>query len=292
MLKCLLRPARLLATGLAFLALAGGWVSTARADIAYGFAEQTISGLSITPTITPTSGVVTITQDSTTANGSGFSNSDPLDAAQAYQGGLPMAPPNFFARYAPGSPPVSPTTPPNFTRADVAIPVLMGPGNTSSVVSESYLNSAAGPPSRETGSSALLASLSFTIPTSSALMIAYNFASDLFVITTGVGAASADYKFGITIKDAAGNIVFNSSTPNTNLGLVAPPQGGEVIRSGSETVTTPTLLAGTNYTLIFSSTADTSVQAVPEPSVTVMLGVAGLLGLGYRKFRSRSASRA
>jgi len=275
-----------LAAGLAWLAIAGGWAATARADIAYAFAEQTISGLSITPTVTATSPVSTFTQDSSTLNGSGLSNSNPTDALQAYQGGLPAAPQNFFLRYAPGSPPVSPVG--NFTRGDVAIPVLSGPTNSSSVVAESYLNGAG--PQSETGSAGLGASFSFTPSATGALTISYNFSNDLFVFTTGLGSAAGNYHFDITIKDAAGAVVFNANTANTNLSLTAPPNGAEVIRSGAEAVVTPVLTAGTGYTLIFSSTAQSSVTiaAVPEPGAATLVAASGALALVVGAVRRRS----
>jgi len=282
-----MRLFRQLAAGLTLLSLAGGWATSARAAIAYGFATQTISNLSISPTVTPTSAVTFTTQDGASVNGSGTTLFDALDVLQTYIGGVPPAPENFFARYAPGNPPVSPTIPSSFTRGDAAIPTPSGPMNTSSVVSESYLNAADGP-SSEGASSGLNASFSFTVATSSALSITYDYANRAFVYTDGGQNASSDYHFNITIKDAAGNIVFTSATGNTNLSLVAPPPGGEVIRTGSETVTTaPTLLTpGVGYTLIFSSTSQSGVRAVPEPSVFAMLGVAGVFGLGYyRKTR-------
>src|SRR5690349_16042157 len=93
-------PTRRLAGVAAVLALAHVPAREARADIAYGFAEQTISGLSISPAVTAMSPITTSTQDSSTFNGSGASNSAPLDAIQAFQGGAPASPQNFFLRYA------------------------------------------------------------------------------------------------------------------------------------------------------------------------------------------------
>jgi len=71
-----------------------------QAAVIYAHAGQTISNLAIaSPTVTIT-GLATATQDSTTVNGSGIANSDPADAVQAYQGGAPASPQNFFSRYA------------------------------------------------------------------------------------------------------------------------------------------------------------------------------------------------
>jgi len=289
-----LRLFRRLATGLVLFSLAGGWASDARAAIAYAFAEQTISNLSISPAIVPTTAVTITTSDGATVNGSGTSRSDALDVLQTYLGGAPPAPENFFARYAPGNPPVSPTVPTDFTRGDAAVPVPSGVGNNASVVSESYLNAANGTRTSETATSAVNASFSFRLADgSSALAISYHYANDIFTYTDGAQFSSADYHFNITIKDSTGAVIFSSSTPETNLSLVAPPPGGEIIRSGDQTVSTsPTLLAaGATYTLVFSIVSDTSVTAVPEPSVMAMLGVGGVFGLGYYR-RSRRARAA
>jgi len=237
----------------AFVFLLGGWTTNLRAGIAYGFAEQTISNLTITPGITALGGVTTNTTDSATLNGSGSANSNALDVTQAYIGGSPAAPQNFFARYAPGNPPVSPVG--NFTRGDALIASLVAP-NSASAVSESFLNTTT--PTSETANSSLTASLLFTPTATGALSITYNFASDAFVFQTDGGSATANYNFNITIKDTLGNIVFSSSTASTNLTLAAPPNGGEVIRNGSETVMTTSLTAGTSYSLIFSNSTGTS----------------------------------
>jgi len=287
-----------MAAGLMGLALAASWAADARADIAYGFATQTISGLTITPTITPgAGGVVTSTQNNTTLNGAGSSTSNPLDAPQVFQGGGPPAPENFFARYAPGNPPVSPTG--NFTRADSAIPVLSGPGNTSSVVSESYLNSASAPPATtETGGAQLTASLTFTVPNTTALTINYNYSNQLFGFVSGAATASANFKFNITIKDATtGAIVFSSSPTPNNTSIAVPPPGNEIVTATgpAPAIITPVLNAGTQYSLVFSSSASTSVAltpAVPEPGSMSLVAMGGVLTLGVGMLRRRKARNA
>jgi PEP-CTERM motif len=267
---------RRLAWGLAaFVFLLGGWTTNLRAGIAYGYAEQTISNLTILPAINALGGVTTSTSDSATLNGSGLANSNALDAPQAYIGGTPVAPQNDFTRYAPGAIPVSPAG--NFTRGDALIASLTAP-NSSSVVSESFLNTTT--PTSETASSSLTASLLFTPTATGALAMTYNFANDAYVFTTDSGSATANFNFNITIKDLAGNIVFSSSTANTNLTLASPPNGGEVIRNGMETVTTTSLTAGTSYSLIFSDTTGTSaLVSIPEPSSVVLLGLGGVAAL-------------
>jgi len=303
------RPRRLtrrLATGLVVLALAGGWVANARADIAYAFATQTISNINITPTPASASNFQLFAQDGTTVNGSGSSNSAgptanvPVNIPQAYQGGTPASGENNFARYAPGFPvPVSPVTPANppgpggsFTRGDATILNLFPVTNTNSVVAESYLNTTPNPGiSAETGSAGLSGSFTLVPSSTGTLTISYNFSNGLYVWTQGAsGAASANFQFNITIKDTAGNVLFNSAPALQNLSLSAPPNGLEIIQSGPGSVVTPSLTAGTSYTFILSSTAQSAVSAaaVPEPNVMMLVGVGAGLTLAVRALRRRT----
>jgi len=284
-MKRILDRLRQLAVVAGVLGLAQAIPREARADFAYGFAEQTISNLTITPGVTPVGTFTSSAQDSTTFNGSGGSNSAPMDPLQSYQGGAPASPQNFFGRYAPGTPPASPTAPPSFTRSDVLFTTAGGGTNSGAVVSESFINTlGVGSPNSETASAGLTAALNFTLGTSTALTIAYSFANDIFVFSTASGTAKANFNFTITIKDAAGTIVFGSQTDNTNVSLAAPPQGAERINSGAEAVVTPILNVGTEYTIIFSVQSQSSVTAVPEPGSLslALLAVGGLIPIGYR----------
>jgi hypothetical protein len=281
---------RQLAAVVAVLGLSQAIPRQARADFAYAYAEQTISGLTITPTgaVTPVGTFSSQAQDSTTFNGVGNSNSDPANPLQAYQGGLPQAPENSFMRYAPGTPPASPTTPPSFTRGDVLF-TNGGGTNSSAVVAESFINTGPGSPTSETGNAGIAASLNFTLSTATALTINYNYSNDLFVFTSASGTAKANYLFNIVIKDNTGAVVFNSTTDNTNLSLASPPNGAEVIRSGTESVVTPTLNTGIEYTIVFTEQTQTSVTAVPEPGSLslALLAIGGLIPIGYRMKRRR-----
>lgn len=273
------------ALSVAALALAMGIAADSRAATVYAFSEQAISNLTITPTITPTTAVTTFAQDSTTLNGSGSSNSNPTDPAQAFQGGTPQSGPNNFLRYATGDPPTSPTVPPTFTRADG---LIGSGGSASTVVSESYLNAVSA--NTATGAAGLGASFSF-LGTGAALSIAYNYQNSIFVYTdTNLGSAAADYHFGITIKDAATNSVVNNfASANTNLSLSAPPPSGQINRNGTDTFTTSVLTAGTTYTITFSSTVQTAVTVlVPEPASVTLMGIGGVVVLGMH-FRRRKA---
>jgi len=283
----------------AALALLAGLSGRARADYAYGFASQTISGVTITPaagTRTPVGGVTTSSTANSTFNGSGPSTSDVLDALQSFSGPTAPAPQNDFAKYAtfavasPLPAGTQPTGPGEFGRGDSLISGLGTANNAGSVVGESFRTTVGS----ATGGGEVTASQSFTLSTATTLAINYTFASDIYVSTGGAGSsASAAYGFNITIKDAGGAIVFTMSTDNTNTTLAAPPQGGEIIRSGNETVTTTSLAVGTTYTLIFTVNATTSarVRAVPEPGSIALLTTGGLGAAGlFLRRRRRTAA--
>ena len=282
---------RRLALAIAAAALVAGATTGAKAAPSYAFAEQTISGLTLSPTVTPAGPLTTVTLDGTTLNGLGTAQSNPLNVLQAYQGGAPPAPEDFYARYAPGNPPVSPVAGGTFTRGDAIIASLGQATNSSSVVAESYLP---GPGTASaTGAGGLNASITFLPTVAGPLMLTYNYSNRAFVNVgpaLGGGNATADYHFTISIKDSAGTVVFNSSTANTNLSLSAPPNGAEVIRSGTETVTTPALTLGTTYTVTFSSTAQTSVTTViPEPASMSLFGIGTFSVLALARVRNRKA---
>jgi len=284
-----LSPRRIAAV-LTFLGLVFG-STAARADFAYGFAEQTISGLSVTPstgTLTPTIGVTTTSFDGSTFNGSGPSNSDPngLDALQSFSGPTAPAPENFFTKYATfavGSPlpaGTAPTGPGPFGRGDSQIASLVAGSNLASVVGEAYVNSI----SAASGNGGVTASFSFTLSSAASLGISYNFLNDIYVATGGpLSGATASYSFNITVKDVTGAVAFSASPSDTNLSLVAPPQGGEIRSIGSGSVTTSTLSAGTQYTLIFDIQASASarIRAVPEPGSVALLAIGGFASACY-----------
>jgi hypothetical protein len=295
-----------LAAGVAALAVTAALTGHAHgASVAYAFAQQTISDLSLVPgsgTLSVTGSVVTGTTDASTQNGTGISHADPVDALQSYLGTPPPPPENDFNKYAtfPGGSPIASGTAPTglvggatlapFSRGDSLITGVTST-SSASVVAESYVN---GTPSHESGSGALSATVTITPSASTTLAISYTFANDAYVMSSAGtnGGAQAQFHFNITIKDAAGNVVFNSTTANTNLSLGSPPNGPEVIGSGSETVTTGTLTGGNAYTVIFSQSAATFVSPpIPEPSSVVMAGSAIAIGLIGARLRRRLTAR-
>jgi hypothetical protein len=288
-----------LAAGLLSLALVGGWAASARADIAYAFASQTISNINVVPgsgALNPGPFTVT-TQDGATQDGSGPSRSDTFDVAQTYlpANGSPQAPENTFTRWAPGNPPVSNQTTPStsFTRGDAQVtpnPFTLGT-NTASNVAESFLNTTSSQGvTRETGIGGFIVSFNVTPSAGTPLAISYNFSNALAVFQTGIGTASGSYLFNVTVKDAAGNVVFNSNTGNTNLSAATPPNSftpATGFKTGSETVTTPTLTAGALYSIAISGTEQTAV-AVPEPGVVTLVAASGGLTLAVGAVRRRA----
>jgi hypothetical protein len=294
-------------------ALSVGWAGLARADIAYAYAQETISSLSVTPatgTLTTVGAINTGTNDAATVGALGAVHSDPTDAPQAYVGTPPPPPENYFVKYAafPVASPLPLGTLPNgvttgpgplasFARGDVQLfptPPGTTPLNSGSVVSEGYLNTF----TTGAGSSVFSITRSFMPSATTAVSISYNFANDIYLVVTGAGTSQASYKFDVTVKDAAGNTIFDQATSNTNISLASPPNGGEIIKSGSETLTTPTLTGGATYTIIFSGSSSTFVSTpnpmVPEPSSMALVANAGvvtiaLLGMLRRRWRRQAS---
>jgi len=296
------RPRRLtrrLATALVVLALAGGWAANARADVAYGFASQTISNFTITGAVNPTSTGTPSTQALTTVNGSGTTNSGGLEVPQNYVGGTPASSDNNFGRYAPGNPPVSLVTNPvsgDFTRSDARLSATPPAVSTLQVVAESYVNTTVG--KSETAGSSLSAGILFTAPSTGGVTISYTVFSDLFTFTQGTSAnASANYHFDITVRDplAPSNAapVFTSNTAITNASLTSPPPSTEVIQNGTASgpITVTGLTGGTAYVMTLSLSAQSAVTAVPEPNVVMLVGASGGLTLAVGAIRRRTKKR-
>jgi hypothetical protein len=286
-----MRPRKITKVFAAFAAAAmvAGLATSARADIAYGYAEQTISNVMLLPsvgTLTGVGAINTSTLDGATVNGSGTGTSNPLDALQTYFG--PSAPPeNTFSRTATGVLPGGPS----FTRGDVQI-ANFPTAPVGNVVSESLANGTGA--FSDTGNAALTASFTFTPSATGTLTIKYTYANDIYVVTTGTGSATASYNFDFNVRDAGGNIAFrygtNPDSANTNLTLSAPGQGPEILGGGTDMVTTGVLNAGQNYTLTFTEKTATSVAlaAIPEPGPIALAAVAGGFAIAtgaLRRFR-------
>jgi len=276
-----------------YLSVAGislGLASSAQGAITYGYAQQTLSNITVTGVLSdPVKGGIS-TSAASAIDGTGVSTNGFLDTLQAYQGAAPPAGQNFYSKYSTTG---GGTQAGDFTRGDAVLGVgsFFTTGLTGSTVAESATGGAAG---LLTGTSTWLVSGTFTAPTSSSVTVSYNWVNDIITIATAPGAAQAKFSFLITIQDTHGHSI-DASPAELNSTIAAPPNGPEVTTSGSGSavLSLAGLTAGDTFsiTLTGQSAADvTSPNAVPEPSSAVLFScAAGLLAL--RKFltaRSRS----
>ena len=274
----------------AALVIAAGWNSASRADIAYGYATQSVTNIIVTGAgITNALTTGTSTSAAAAINGSGVSTNSPTDTLEAYVGAAPAAPQNFFPKYstAGGGPQAG-----DFSRGDALITAsnLFTTGANTFNVAESYVTTTTS--GLGTGSGSWNLSGSFNAPTTSSVSVAYGFANDIFAVVMGTGSASASFKVTISIKDQHGHEV--DATPvELNTALSAPPNGLELITSGTGTATLSlaTLTAGDNFGIAISGTELSSViltSAIPEPGPIVLAGLSGALALAFRAFRGRT----
>ena len=276
-----------------YLSVAGislGLASSAQGAITYGYAQQTLTNVTVTGVFSNTSLGGLSTSAASAIDGTGVSTNHPTDTLQAYQGAPPPAPQNSFVKYSTAG---GGSQAGDFTRGDAVLSLgsIFTTGFSGSTVAESATGGVAG---LLTGTSTWLLSGTFNAPTSSSVTVSYNWANDIITIATAPGAAQAKFSFLVTIKDTHGHSV-DASPAELNSTISSPPNGPESITSGSGS--TVLSLAGLTSGDLFSitlsgqSAADvTSPNAVPEPSSAVLFScAAGLLAL--RKFltaRSRS----
>ena len=276
-----------------YLSVAGislGLASNAQAAITYGYAQQTLTNVTVTGVFSNTSLGGLSTSAASAIDGTGVSTNHPTDTLEAYQGAPPPAPQNSYVKYstAGGGPQAG-----DFTRGDAVLSLgsIFTTGFSGSTVAEAATGGVAG---LLTGTSTWLLSGTFNAPTTSSVTVSYNWANDIITIATAPGAAQAKFSFLVTIKDTHGHSV-DASPAELNSTISSPPNGPEIISSGagSTVLSLAGLTAGDLFSITLSgqSAADvTSPNAVPEPSSAVLFScAAGLLAL--RKFltaRSRS----
>jgi hypothetical protein len=258
-----------------------GAAGAARADFSYGYAQQTLSGLTITGTGL-SNGTVTgsATTASAVAGGTGVATNSPTDALEAYQLSGPTATENNFTKYstAGGGPQAG-----DFTRGDVVLGNrgnLFTSGANGSVVAESY---ASGTNGLETASGSWQLSATFT-STGSSVTVGYGFNNDIYTLVSGTSLSPAEAQFGavISIKDQHGHEV-DAIPVELATAFSSPPNGPEVITSGnsSATLSLAGLTPGDTYTVTINVQALSAAgAAVPEPASlgVLALGAAGLLG--------------
>ena len=282
-------PLQGLPTLAAALIVAAGWTGAARADFVYAYAEQTLTNLTVTGAgLANAVGTGSATSASAAINGIGIATNNPTDTLQAYQGTPPPAPQNDFTKYstAGGGPQAG-----DFTRGDT---VLTGAANlfttgvSLSNVAESFLSTGGGAsfgPGLVSSSGNVSVSGSFTAATTSSVSVNFGFANDIIVQRSGTaGPASSSYAVIIAIKDQHGHEIDASPTSLQNA-LTAPPNGPEVITSGtgSALLNLGGLTSGDTFSITISSVNSSSatIAAVPEPSSMVLAVVGGLGLLGY-----------
>jgi len=296
-MKHLAKDALKLLVASAAVIVATGWVGTTKADIAYAYAEQALTGLRVSGTGLA-NGTMTGTATSAAAviNGVGVATNNPTDTPEAYVGAAPPAPQNFFQKYAVSG---GGTQPGDFSRGDALITgtsLFSTAGMNATNVAESILNTANSPPSSlATGNGSWSLAGSFTAPTTTSITVNYNFANDILDLVTGTTAsAQSSFKLSITIKDQHGNAV-DASPTELNTALSAPPNSPEIITSGSGSaiLSLAGLTAGDVFTISITGTELSSAQlaAIPEPGTFALAGMGGAVALGFRAIRRRRARK-
>ena len=274
----------------AALALVAGWNNASRADVAYGYAQQQVNNIIVTGTgIANATTTGTSTSASAAINGSGVSTNDPTDTPQAYVGAAPPAAQNFFSKYAVAG---GGTQAGDFSRGDALITSsnLFTTGSNTNNVAESYVTSTGS--GLSTGSGSWSISGSFTAPTTTSVNVAYSYTNDVLAQVLGNGTASASFKVTITIKDQHGHQV-NSTPTALNAALSAPPNGLELITSGTgvATLSLSSLTAGDVYGIAITGTELSSailISSVPEPGPMVLAGLSGAIALVFGALRRRN----
>lgn len=270
----------ILAAGLAVGLVGAG---EAHAATAYGYAQQTITNLLVSPPSAFTGAAVngSATTASAVINGSGLATNSPTDTLQAYQGALPAASQNSFVKYSSAG---GGAQTGDFTRGDA---VLTGAGNlftngvSGSVVAESFVSTSA----LETGSSSWQVSGTFAT-TLTSVNVGYAYSNDIITAVSGTGAgpANATFSMTISIKDQHGHEV-DASPAEVNTTFASPPTGPELITSGtgSATLSLAGLTAGDVLTVSINNAAFSSAgNTIPEPASIAVIGLGGLL-LGRRR---------
>ena len=268
---------RLLAGAVGF-ALAVGSTGQAKANF-YAYAVQQTDTYTFTGA---TLGTFTPLSSTSAAQVGTLSGSEAhvgaFDALQSYVG-TARPPENTFTALG--------QTNPDYVRGDALVTSAPSAFTTNNVA-EAYLVGSG----NSAGSGSWAVSAPVTFATTGALTLAFHYTNNLTLVNTGSpvpGTVAADYGYSVTIQNAAGAIVFQSSPTAVN-DSVSLTAAGTVTLPGSGTlsITSSTLAAGT-YTATISGSEHTFINSVPEPGsiVSLTLGLAVVAGCYSRKVRGR-----
>ncbi len=302
---------RRLTAGFATLTVAIGFTVSARADVAYSYAQSQVSNLSISlvgnnGTIAPVSPVGTpfLTQTGATLTGFPTAGSPgTFDATQALINAA-SAENNFSKLASFATSPIAagtlPTSASSFSHGDVTftgtptVANLFGSGVTVNSVAESYLNGTGSLLATATGGWSINAQFTITGATGNTFLnFGYGFANDIYSTTSsGASGASAQSKFNFsyTIKELSPNGT-DTGPPILTGNFGTPPNNkDEVVHSGTNlNFASPLALTNGTFTITINGGSQSfdSLASVPEPGPLVLAvvggGLAGLAGL-KRKF--------
>ena len=269
-----------LTVGAAALALLIGLAGEARAGSLYAYSVQETNTYVFSG---GTVGLISpLSSTSTASTGSppgSESHTGILDALQSYAGpalGRPAE--NTFT-------PIGMTTP-DYARGDALM--TLTPGFTTHNVAETYFTGIG----NAAGSGSWAVSAPITLSAAGAVTLSFNYTNNItLAIAAASGSLAADYTYTFTIRDSLGSVVFSSSPNalNTALSLNAP---GSIALPGSGTIsiTSGTLAAGT-YTGSLQGSEHVFVNsAVPEPSSCILLGSGVVVTLVALRIRRRPAA--
>ena len=283
-------PRALLGRVVAAVALAAAGVGQARAD-AYGFAQQTVTGLTFTGSTLDGLSVVASTsasqsQGAAPPGSSGDVAASPVfattDPAAAFVGNGTVAPNTFT--------PLGQVNP-DYIRSDALVNAAQ---TTFSAVAEGFLTPLG--TSSATGSYSF--SSSFTLAAAGTVTLSGSVSSILNVVFNGglAGLATAGYSFvvGITNRATGVTTTFTPTLLNNSITLTTTSTSSTTTPVTAFSITTGTLAAGTYDASLQASSRVFLTQAVPEPSSVAMLGMAGLgmAGLGLVRKRKAATGRA
>lgn len=291
------RFGRRLFAGLAVVAVASALGGQAKAETVYAYAQQSVTGVSVTAT----SGGLTVgpvslsgTTSATIVDGPNSGSSGSLvntaDALQAYQGAAGTAPvQNFFGQKG--------SVDADYARADSLIGATdVVTGVAGSTVAETYLSTPTGAAGSDLGqgNGSWTLGANITLANATTLDFSATYANLIEIISAGaLNSASAEYSFTVTIRQGNTTVFSWSPTALNNLQTIDGSGTISLSDSGTATITTASLAAG-SYRLSISNTSSVNATVVPEPSSWVMLsmGVVGLMGYGWRRRRLASLSAA